>query len=64
MTGSHMTALTEQLLDVAVHSEGEQRLGKLSEKRFEDHSGDVDVTEVVKVHRFSWSGSDHTNNLR
>lgn len=63
MTGSHMTALTEQLLDVAVRSEGEQRLGKLSEKRFEDHGGDVDVTEVVKVHRFSWSGSDHTNSL-
>lgn len=47
-----MTALTEQLLDVAVHSEGEQRLRKLSEERLEDDGGNVDVGVVVEVHRF------------
>lgn len=47
-----MTTLTEQLMDVAVHSEGEQRLRKLSEKCLEDHSGNVDVAEVLEVHRF------------
>lgn len=54
MTGGHMTTLTEQLLDVSVHAECEERFRKVSQERFEDHSWNVNVTVVVKVHRFPW----------
>lgn len=41
----------EDLLDLVVDSEGQQRFRQLSEKRLQDHSGNMDVTVLVKVHR-------------
>lgn len=41
----------EDLLDLVVDSEGEQRFRQLSEKRLQDHSRNMDVTVLFKVHR-------------
>lgn len=49
-----MTTLTEQLLDVSVHTECEERFRKVSQERLEDHSWKVNVAVVVKVHGFPW----------
>lgn len=51
--GDPQTALhIEELLDLVVDSEGEQRFRKLSEERLQDHSWNVDVTVLIEVHRF------------
>ncbi len=44
--------LTEDVLDLVVDSEGEQRFRKLSEERLQDHSRNVDVRKLIKVYRF------------
>ena len=53
--------LTEDVLHLAVHSEGEQRFRKFSEERLQDHSGNVDVSVLIEVHRLPWTRSDETN---
>lgn len=53
--------LTEDVLHGAVHSEGEQRFRKFSEERLQDHSGNVDVSVLIKVHRFTCTRSNETN---
>ncbi len=44
--------LTEDVLDLVVDSEGEQRFRKLSEECLQDHSRNVDVRKLIKVYRF------------
>lgn len=53
--------LTEDVLHGAVHSEGEQRFRKFSEERLQDHSGNVDVSVLIEVHRFTCTRSNETN---
>lgn len=56
-----LPVLTEDVLHGAEHSEGEQRFRKFSEERLQDHSGNVDVSVLIEVHRFTCTRSNETN---
>lgn len=46
---------TGDLENLLIGREGQQRLGKLSQEGLQDHSRDVDVPIVVKVHGLPWT---------